>query len=192
MNLLNHVALLCRSVERAAAKLRAMGFEIGAREIFEGEGTAEIYVGGADAKRGLILLMEPVAPGAYERAMKRRGPGLHHIAVDVPAIAPFLAEIARSGWLLHPNSLTSHARHRTVYLIRPGFPAIIEIQEREGHATRLQAPALVTGLRLATAEARAENLLACLGLAELRGNPDGRSQLQLGQLSLDIQDLTHA
>lgn len=38
--------------------------------------------------------------GAYTRAMKKRGPGLHHIAVDVLNLESFVDDLSGSGWLL--------------------------------------------------------------------------------------------
>ncbi len=82
MPILNHVALLVPSVVRAAEALRGYGFSIGEVEEWEGELTREIYVGyGAKAS---LLLMEPAGEtGSYRRALEKRGPGLHHLAVDV-------------------------------------------------------------------------------------------------------------
>lgn len=77
----NHVAILVPSVKKAAIYLGQFGFQIGEEEQFDGEGTREIYV-----ESGLgnsLLLMEPLGHGPYRRAMVKRGPGLHHIAIDV-------------------------------------------------------------------------------------------------------------
>lgn len=154
----NHVALLVPSVKKAAAVLTREGFPVGPAERWEGEGTLEIYVGKREvekretgergtidraradggtsfaeapsAQSALLLLMEPVAPGAYRRALDKRGPGLHHIAIDVPSAEAFLAG-APGGWLLHPRSLETYRRTKTVYLGRPGMPTLIEVQERE-------------------------------------------------------------
>lgn len=80
--ILNHVAILVRSVDSAATFLSSYGFHTGPKETWDGEGTAEIYVGCED-QTAKLLLMEPVKQGAYTRAMEKRGPGLHHIAIDV-------------------------------------------------------------------------------------------------------------
>jgi hypothetical protein len=123
----SHVALLVPSVENAASVLRPLGFAIGKTEEWEGEGTREIYV--EHGKGNSLLLMEPIKPGAYRRAMEKRGPGLHHLAIDVLKLEDFIASVAQSGWLLHPNSLKTIKASRTAYLARPGFPGLIEVQE---------------------------------------------------------------
>ena len=70
-----HVAILVKSVERSAERLRTLGFPIGPTEKWAGEGTLEIYVGESD-RRAKLLLMEPYQQGAYSRALSKRGPGL--------------------------------------------------------------------------------------------------------------------
>jgi hypothetical protein len=125
---LSHVALLVRSAATAAERCAALGFDLGPVEDFDSEGTREVYVG-PDAGDGLLLLMEAIGPGPYQSALKKRGPGLHHIAVNVTSIDDYVAGLAGSGWLLHPMSLHTLAKRKTVYLARPGLGALIEVQQ---------------------------------------------------------------
>jgi methylmalonyl-CoA/ethylmalonyl-CoA epimerase len=157
----NHVALLVRSVERSAALLRSSGLDCGEAEFWEGEGTKEIYVG----RGGLpsLLLMEAVSEGAYSRALAKRGPGLHHLAVDVSDVAAFLPGASAAGWELHPRSAETLARTKTAWLFRRGFPSLIEVQER---AVPAGAEVFVNRLELPMA-LEFEKLLVPLGLAEL-------------------------
>lgn len=157
----NHLALLVRSADQAAARLRDCGFSIGPAEEWEGEGTREIYVG--REKGHSLLLMEPVKAGAYLRAMQKRGPGLHHFAIDVLDMEAFLTAIASSGWLLHPRSVQTLAQSRTVYLARPGFPALVEVQERKALD---DLPLFVNQVGLASSDGLS-GLAAAVGLKEL-------------------------
>ena len=125
----NHVAILLPSVRKAADYLRQFNFQIGAEEEWDGEGTKEIYVG--LGQRNSLLLMEPIKPGAYLRAMQKRGPGIHHLAITVSSLDDFLTSISGSGWLIHPSSIRTIRTSHTAYLARPGFPALIEVEERE-------------------------------------------------------------
>lgn len=124
----SHVAVLLPDVESAASKLKGMGFSIGPAETFEGEGTKEIYV--QYGMSNSLLLMEAVGPGSYQRAMEKRGAGLHHLAIDVSSLDLFVKRISGSGWLLHPASLAYATKHKTIYLARPGFPGLIEVHEK--------------------------------------------------------------
>lgn len=123
----SHVAILVPSVRKAADYLRQFDFQIGEEEVFEE--TKEIYVQGSE--QNSLLLMEPKETGSYKRALKKRGPGIHHLAIDVLDVEDFLNSLCGSGWLLHLNSLKSLRDYRTVYLARPGFPALIEVQEKK-------------------------------------------------------------
>lgn len=124
----NHVALLVRSVRRAATHLATLGFQIGEEAEFESEGTREIYV--EKDQNNSLLLLEAIKPGPYLRALEKRGPGLHHLAIDVLNLESYIDSLSGSGWLLHPMSLQT-IKHRTAYLARPGFPGLIEVQQRE-------------------------------------------------------------
>jgi hypothetical protein len=125
----SHVAILVPSARKAADYLRKFDFEIAKEDEFPGEGTKEIYVEGEKANS--LLLMEAIGPGAYQRAMQKRGPGIHHLAVDVLNIEDYLLSLTGSGWLLHPSSIQTIKQSKTAYLARPGFPALIEVQQRE-------------------------------------------------------------
>jgi hypothetical protein len=125
---LSHIAFLVPSVARAALVARELGFHAGPAQAWEGEGTLEVYVG-QDLQNGRLLLMEGAQEGAYNRAMKKRGPGLHHIAINVRDLESYVRGISGSSWLLHPKSLESIKNQRTAYLARPGIPTLIEVQE---------------------------------------------------------------
>lgn len=125
----SHVAILVPSVRKAADYLRQFNFEIGKEEEWAGEGTREIYV--ECNKSNSLLLMEPIKAGAYQRAMEKRGPGIHHLAIDVLNLENYIESLIGSGWFLHPISIKTMKRSQTAYLSRGGFPALIEVQGRE-------------------------------------------------------------
>ena len=125
---LSHVSVLVRSAKSSAAICAASKWELGPTEDFPSEGTREIYVG-PSTNDALLLLMESIGPGPYQNALQKRGPGLHHVAINVVAIDEFVAGIAGSGWLLHPASLHTLAHRKTVYLTRPSLKVLIEVQQ---------------------------------------------------------------
>ncbi|MGE0525767.1 MAG: GFA family protein [Bdellovibrionales bacterium] len=162
---LSHVAVLVRSVDHAAEVLSNRGFAIGPAESWEGEGTKEIYV---ERKRAnSILLMEPICAGPYQRAMEKRGPGFHHFAIGVANLDEFIVSLSGSGWLLHPMSIRLMKAARTAYLARPGFPALIEVQEkREGHEGHEERAPFVTRVEFEFSGLFA-GLLQAVGLSEI-------------------------
>jgi hypothetical protein len=78
---LNHVAFLVGSIESAIRLIPSPSADRGNIEEFPSEGTRELYVG--DSIMGRLLLMQPIGAGPYQRAMKKRGESLHHLALDV-------------------------------------------------------------------------------------------------------------
>lgn len=91
--------------------------------------TRDVYV--QYEKNNSLLLMEPKGSGSYRRALEKRGPGVHHFAIDVLDLNEYLQSISDSGWFLHLNSINSMKEFETAYLARPGFPALIEVQQKK-------------------------------------------------------------
>jgi hypothetical protein len=141
----NHVALVLPDVELTANILKKYNFKVGAVDLFESMGTKEIYI--ESNKSASLLLMQPTKDGSYQRALKKRGPSLHHIAIDVLNLDQFINDISESGWLLHPNSLESIKDLRVAWVARPGFPALIEVTEVKEFSTTSE---FVGGIKLST------------------------------------------
>ena len=125
----SHVALLVSSVEASAKILNTHKIETGEPETFEAEGTKEIYVGSYNTHRGLLLLLEAIAEGPYKRAYLKRGPSLHHIAIDVLNVESFIVKAQRAGWKLHPISAQS-ILNKTVWLYLEGIATLIEVNQK--------------------------------------------------------------
>lgn len=135
---LDHVALVVRRLEAVIDRLR--GIEAGPIESFPAEGTREVYLGSGTAR---LLLMEPLRPdGPYGRAIAKRGPGLHHVALTVPDLQSFLADVR--GWLLVPAAIAEMQAARTAWLARPGVATLLEVVEGEPPA----GPAVVEQIEL--------------------------------------------
>lgn len=147
---LDHIALVVRELEPALARCQAAGLPAGPIEDFPAEGTREVYLGDSTGS-ALLLLMQPTSDeGPYARALRKRGPGLHHVALRVPQLERFARELR--GWLLHPASLETLASSRTVWLARPGVGALVEVCEGRADPgppaiEALELPLLDAGLR---------------------------------------------
>lgn len=179
----SHVAILVPSVRKATQYLQQFDFQIGQEEVWDGEGTREIYV--EREKGNSLLLMEPIKPGAYQRAMEKRGPGLHHLAIDVLDLESYLQSISVSGWLLHPISIKTMKQTQTAYLAKPGFPALIEVQERKEISAR---PLFVTEISLPIEESSA-NLISYIGLEGIVRSSFGAASLSLAGNNVQLKDL---
>lgn len=138
---LTHTALLVRSAEKAAVYFKEQGYTVNETEIFEGTNTKEIYIGDISKESSLVLLMEPSGEGPYKRALNKRGESLHHLGLNVESLSEYCKVLGKAGWLLHVYSLESIPKLKTVYLVRPNIPVILEVHER---VTTNKLPSLVT------------------------------------------------
>lgn len=179
----SHVALLVPSVRKAADWLKRFDFQIGKEEEWDGEGTREIYV--EREKNNPLLLMEPIKAGAYQRALEKRGPGLHHLAIDVLDLKNYIASLGGSGWLLHPVSVRTIGQTKTAYLARPGFPGLIEVQQKERlsegnlFVTEISIPLDPTNFRL----------IQNIGLEGIVKPSLGEPMLLMGGHTVNLRDL---
>lgn len=162
-SIVSHIAILVPSVEAAAARLEGKGFDIAPPDTFEKEGTREIYV--EFAKAASLLLVEAAGPGPYQRALEKRGPGLHHFGIDVPTLTPFLLRAEKAGWRQHSTNAVTILRSGTAWLHAPGFPGLLEVQEREEKEMK-KAPPFLTKVELPLAKDM-EEMLEAVGLEKL-------------------------
>ncbi|MBM3269873.1 MAG: VOC family protein [Candidatus Sericytochromatia bacterium] len=180
---IDHVALLVRSVEAASAPADRLGFPVGKIESFEAEGTRECYVGDW-SHTGRLLLLEAAGEGPYRRALKERGPGLHHVALRVGDLDRYLAGLAGSGWYLLPRAFETLRDSGTIWLARPGVPLLVEVNRGDVPAgepvvSRVEIPA--PGERIAAL--RAPGLVA---------SSDGGAWLTSGGRRFGVEELTRA
>src|SRR5688572_10707086 len=125
---LTHVAFLVRSLADSARTIESHRLKPNPFEEFEHEGTSECYFG-PDDQSARLLMVEAILDGPYRRALLKRGPGLHHLGVDVVDLEAYAEQLASAGWLLHPKSLTTIAKQRTAYFARPQTPFLVEARE---------------------------------------------------------------
>jgi catechol 2,3-dioxygenase-like lactoylglutathione lyase family enzyme len=173
----NHVALLVADLEQARSRLDGLELPAGPVESFPSEGTRELYLGDPE-RPGLLLLIQPEGDGPYARALAKRGPGLHHVALDVPDAAAFVQ--GAGPWLLHPASLTTLPGGRTAWLARPGAGVLIEVQERAGPAP--DGPPVIEAVEVPIAgDLLPKAPLAALGacLTRLEPSPDQGAWIRL-------------
>lgn len=182
---LDHVALVVGNLEAALEALRRLDLPAGPIEDFPAEGTREVYLGAG--QQAALLLMQPTdSAGPYARALDRRGPGLHHLAINVLSLDETIARLAGSGWYLHLRSLETIERGRTAWLARPGVGVLIEVHESR---TRREASPLVTEIEVPVADA-AKPLFEALGLVCVRASEDPFAWISLAgaRLRADLRE----
>jgi hypothetical protein len=142
---LSHVALLVPSAETSAKYLQTQGMQTQAPEIFDSEGTKEVYVGSYSDQRGLLLLLEAISEGPYKRAWAKRGASVHHISIDVLDLDSFLIHAIGFGWKSHEANATTIPKHQTAWLYLKGVPTLIEVTQKKEFASK---PLKVSNLEL--------------------------------------------
>jgi hypothetical protein len=122
----DHIAVLTTDLGRLSDALPAFCRKE-AIESFPAEGTQEQYVELAERVPRLLLL-QPIGAGPYSRALKKRGPGLHHIGAKTQSVKALIPDIREHGLLMHPISIQT-IEHGVAWLCRPGLPFLIELAE---------------------------------------------------------------
>jgi len=158
----SHIAVLVHSVAESAKFLNSNGLQTGKEKTFASEGTKEIYVGSYNTHAGLLLLVEAISDGPYSRALKKRGPSLHHIALDVLNIEEFSIKAQSAGWQLHPISAQT-IENKTAWFFLKGVPTLIEIHQKKQLAIN---PFKVSKIEIPI-ENKHVSLFAAIGMGDL-------------------------
>jgi len=185
---LSHVAFLVVDAEKSAATLVGMGHLSGPIESWPKQGTKEIYFGDHNL-RGRLLLMEPIGDGGYKRAMSSRGPGLHHIGIDVSDFEIFIDGLSGSGWYLHPKSLATIRKTKTAWLARQGTPFLIEAQQTETIQTGKEPPLFISKLEVPVNSSKSQ-LLPSLGIVDIVQSTDNQTWLTIVNKRFSAASLT--
>ena len=139
--ILDHVAILTTEIER----FRALNGLVSEQpiEVFSDTGSREQYIDG-ESVGGRLLVMQAHGPGAYQRALEKRGPGLHHVGVATSDLAGALEQWSARGWRVHPESARVMLPESGAFLFQKGVPMLVELFVGR---TDLAAPAVTVALK---------------------------------------------
>ena len=98
---IDHLGIAVESLEDSIAFYQSMGFAVAHRESV---GAEKVHVAMLPAGEARIELLEPSEPdSAIEKFIRKRGPGLHHVALRVPDVHAAAARLEAAGArLLNP------------------------------------------------------------------------------------------
>jgi methylmalonyl-CoA/ethylmalonyl-CoA epimerase len=114
---IDHVAVCVRDIDEASARWRAVfGLQPGAREWVESQKTETMFLPVGDAS---LELVAPRGNPGLERFLERRGPGLHHIAVEVEGIEEAIALLGALGVAVIDAVPREGARGQKVAFVHP-------------------------------------------------------------------------
>lgn len=114
---IDHVAVCVADLEGAAAKYReALGLEPREREVVAAQQTEAWLLPLGDSS---LELISPRGNAGLEKFLEKRGPGLHHIAVEVEGIEGALAFLKGIGVPLLDEAPRPGARGHKVAFLHP-------------------------------------------------------------------------
>lgn len=187
MNLvLDHVSVLAKSVDAAARLFVGSGIRIGEKELFADVGTEEIYIGDSESQ-ALLLLQAAASDGVYRRALEKRGPGIHHVAVCTDDFNAANEKLSGLGWLVHPGSLRNYKKGATVFYVRPGVGTILELITRKEAPS---GPALISEVMVHTDSGK-ENYVDGIGIPGLKGSNDGEPYVVIHGRRWNVDEITN-
>jgi methylmalonyl-CoA/ethylmalonyl-CoA epimerase len=114
---IEHVAVAVDDIDAALAKYREVfGLAAGEREYVESQKTetARLPIGTT-----AIELISPKGNESLQRFLERRGPGLHHIAIEVAGIEDALALLDKMGVPLVDRAPRIGAQGHKVAFVHP-------------------------------------------------------------------------
>lgn len=114
---LHHVAIVVEDLDQALAQYQGLGFIAPDRfEVPE----QHVVVSTFKAGPGYVELIQPTDPeGPIARYLAKRGPGMHHVAYQVPDIEQALATLAASGVRLIDETPRTGAHDWRIAFVHP-------------------------------------------------------------------------
>ena len=131
---IDHVAICVRDVDESLAKYKqVLGLEPQVRELVASQKTEAVLLPIGETS---LELISPRGNDGLEKFLEKRGPGLHHIAVEVEGIEQALATLKALGVPLIDESPRTGARGHKVAFLHPRATGgvLIELVEPEAEA----------------------------------------------------------
>lgn len=114
---IDHVAICVADIDEAAAKYKqALGLEPTVREVVASQKTEAALLPIGETS---LELISPKGNEGLEKFLAKRGPGLHHIAVEVEGIESALAALKALGVPLIDETPRTGARGHKVAFVHP-------------------------------------------------------------------------
>lgn len=132
---IDHIAICVKDVDGSlAAYKQVLGLEPDVREFVESQRTEAVLLRVGETSLELIA---PRGNDGLEKFLEKRGPGLHHIAVEVEGIEQALSTLKAQGVPLIDETPRKGARGHKVAFLHPKATGgvLVELVEPDaGHA----------------------------------------------------------
>ena len=114
---IDHVAICVPNTDEAIAKYKqVLGLEADVREVVASQKTEATLLPIGETS---LELISPKGNEGLERFLEKRGPGLHHIAIEVEGIEDALATLKALGVPLIDETPRTGARGHKVAFVHP-------------------------------------------------------------------------
>ena len=94
---LAHIGVAVGDLEQAEAALLALGGTPGGREVVAAEGVEVSFVTFGDLRIELLRPLDAEAESGVAGFLRRRGPGVHHVAMRTGDVDGVIAQLGRAG-----------------------------------------------------------------------------------------------
>ncbi len=94
---LAHIGVAVGDLAQAEAALAALGGRSGGREVVAAEGVEVSFVSFGDLRIELLRPLDPEAEGGVAGFLRRRGPGVHHVALGTRDVDALVGQLLASG-----------------------------------------------------------------------------------------------
>ncbi len=131
---IDHVAIAVEDVDQALAKYReAFGLEAKEREVVASQKTEAVLLPIGESN---LELISPKGNEGLQKFLEKRGPGLHHVAIEVEGIEQAIAFLEGIGVPLIDKSPRKGARGHKVAFVHPKATGgvLVELVEPDGDA----------------------------------------------------------
>jgi len=132
---IDHIAVCVKDVDESIAKYKqVLGLEPQVRELVASQQTEAVLLPIGETS---IELISPRGNDGLEKFLEKRGPGLHHIAVEVEGIEQALATLKALGIALIDETPRKGARGHKVAFLHPRATGgvLVELVEPDHHPT---------------------------------------------------------
>lgn len=114
---IDHVAIVVKDVDEAIAKYKqVLGLEPQVREVVASQKTEAVLLPIGETS---LELISPRGNEGLEKFLEKKGPGLHHIAIEVEGIEEALATLKALGIPLVDDTPRKGARGHKVAFLHP-------------------------------------------------------------------------
>jgi methylmalonyl-CoA/ethylmalonyl-CoA epimerase len=113
---IDHVAYVVPDIDAALAPFATLGVLPGQREVVASQKTEACLLPIAD---GNIELIAPAGNESLQRFLEKRGPGLHHVALEVADVAAAIEALEAKGFPLIDKTPRIGARGHKVAFVHP-------------------------------------------------------------------------